>query len=60
MGDGWDGDTGGISRLPRHRWDGDVSGAPPGPPGGGGRLHLRKRVLVFVFLKILINLIKSA
>jgi hypothetical protein len=38
MGDRWDGDTGGISRRPRSRWDGDVSRTPPGPPGGGGRL----------------------
>jgi hypothetical protein len=38
MGDRWDGDTGGISKRPRHRWDGDVSGPPPASPGGGGRL----------------------
>jgi hypothetical protein len=38
MGDRWDGDTGGISRRPRSRWDGDVSRTPPASPGGGGRL----------------------
>jgi hypothetical protein len=45
MGDRWDGDTGGISRRPRSRWDGDVSRTPPASPGGGGRLLVQHPLL---------------